>query len=293
MNILLTGGSGFIGRNIRESYLSEKYNIVAPSHKNLDLLDEGSVLNFFQNNDIDIVIHSAVKPGHRNSKNTDSLFYTNTRMFCTLERCCSYYKKMIVFGSGAIYDNRNYYSAMKEESYIDNIPSDEHGFCKYVCEKIIEKSDNIIDLRIFGIFGKYEDYEIRFISNMICKALFNLPMTIKQDRIMSFLFIDDLYPVLEYFIENETKYKSYNVVPDDEYQLSKIAERVKFLTKTTSDIIIENQGFGSTYSGCNLRLKKEIPGLTFSSLDDSLKRLISWYEENMIVLDKRKLLFNK
>ena len=38
--ILLTGGSGFIGRNILESNLAEKYEIIAPRHCELDLLDD-------------------------------------------------------------------------------------------------------------------------------------------------------------------------------------------------------------------------------------------------------------
>ena len=37
-NILITGGSGFIGKNLREQ-LQGKYNIYAPSHSELELLD--------------------------------------------------------------------------------------------------------------------------------------------------------------------------------------------------------------------------------------------------------------
>ena len=86
MKILLTGGSGFIGRNIRESFLAEKYEILSPSSKELNLADEESVDAFFKNNSIDLVVHAAVKPSHRNAKDFSNLFYTNTRMFFNLER---------------------------------------------------------------------------------------------------------------------------------------------------------------------------------------------------------------
>lgn len=82
-NILLTGGSGFIGRNILESFLSDKYHILAPSSRELNLPDEKSVDAYFESHQIDIVVHSAVKPGHRNAKDFSDLFYTNTRMFLT------------------------------------------------------------------------------------------------------------------------------------------------------------------------------------------------------------------
>lgn len=46
--ILLTGGSGFIGRNLRESFLASKYDISAPAHSELDLLDTQSTDEFFK-----------------------------------------------------------------------------------------------------------------------------------------------------------------------------------------------------------------------------------------------------
>lgn len=46
--ILLTGGSGFIGRNLRESFLASKYDITAPTHSELDLLDTRSTDEFFK-----------------------------------------------------------------------------------------------------------------------------------------------------------------------------------------------------------------------------------------------------
>lgn len=151
-NILLTGGSGFIGRNILESFLSDKYHILAPSSRELNLPDEKSVDAYFESHQIDIVVHSAVKPGHRNAKDFSDLFYTNTRMFFNLERHKEEYEKMLVIGSGAIYDSRNYRPKMQEEEWCTHIPADEHGYCKYVCEKVIEKSFNVYDLRVFGIF---------------------------------------------------------------------------------------------------------------------------------------------
>ena len=48
--ILLTGGSGFIGKNIRESDLAQDYDIVAPSHADVDIADTESVDNFFKKN---------------------------------------------------------------------------------------------------------------------------------------------------------------------------------------------------------------------------------------------------
>lgn len=45
--ILLTGGSGFIGRNILP-LLREKYCVVSPSRKELNLLEEAAVVEYLK-----------------------------------------------------------------------------------------------------------------------------------------------------------------------------------------------------------------------------------------------------
>lgn len=293
MKILLTGGSGFIGRNIRESFLAEKYEILSPSSKELNLADEESVDAFFKNNSIDLVVHAAVKPGHRNAKDFSNLFYTNTRMFFNLERHKDEYQKMLVLGSGAIYDMRYYRPKMKEEEWTNHIPADEHGYCKYVCEKVIEHSSNIFDLRIFGIFGKYEDYAIRFISNAICKTLFDLPITIKQNRKFDYLYVNDLMPILDWFIDNNPQKKSYNITPDCAISLYDLAIMVRDISNSDVPILIKNEGLGLEYSGDNTLLKNEYTTICFTPIRTAIQELYSWYRENKQLIQKDLLLTDK
>lgn len=291
--ILLTGGNGFIGRNIRESFLVEKYQIEAPSSEELNLVDERSVQQYFASHHPDIVIHAAVKPGHRNAKDSNNLFFANTRMFFNLERYFTSYEKMLVIGSGAIYDNRNYRPKMKENDWQVNIPVDEHGYCKYVCEKIIENSKNIYDLRVFGVFGKYEDYAIRFISNAICKSLFDLPITIKQNRKFDYLYVDDLMPVLDWFIANTPNYKSYNVTPDHSISLFDLALMVRKISgKPFLPIIVAEEGMGLEYSGDNTRLRTEC-SMSFMAIESTVRQLYHWYESQQASLEKGLLLIDK
>lgn len=293
MKILLTGGSGFIGRNIRESFLAEKYEILSPSSKELNLADEESVDAFFKNNSIDLVVHAAVKPSHRNAKDFSNLFYTNTRMFFNLERHKDEYQKMLVLGSGAIYDMRHYRPKMKEEEWTNHIPADEHGYCKYVCEKVIEHSSNIFDLRIFGIFGKYEDYAIRFISNAICKTLFDLPITIKQNRKFDYLYVNDLMPILDWFIDNNPQKKSYNITPDCAISLYDLAIMVRDISNSDVPILIKNEGLGLEYSGDNTLLKNEFTTICFTPIRTAIQDLYNWYRENKQLIQKDLLLTDK
>lgn len=290
--ILLTGGSGFIGRNIIESFLSSKYRILFPASRDLNVADEAAVDLYFENNKIDYVIHAAVKPTHRNAKDLTNLFYTNTRMFYNLEKHNSEYEKMLVIGSGAIYDAQHYVSKVREEA-VEHIPSDEHGFCKYVCSKSIEKSNNIYDLRVFGIFGKYEDYAIRFISNAICKSICDLPITIKQNRYFDYLFIDDLMPILDWFICNDPIHKSYNITPPESISLKELAEFIREISHKDVPIMIANSGLGLEYSGDNSRLMNECSQIRFTTIKGAISDLYNWYSANESIIDRNFLLFDK
>jgi len=291
--ILLTGGSGFIGKNIRESYLSGKYKIIAPSSKELNLIDVTSVDTFFKDKIFDVVLHCAVKPGHRNAKDHSNLFYSNVKMFENLVRHKDKYGRFINLGSGAVYDNSKDIALAKEEEIYKNIPVDEHGFCKYIVAKRIDALEGFTDLNIFGIFGKYEDWQIRFISNAICKTLFGLPITLRQNRVFSYLWVNDLMPVLEYFIENIGKHKHYNVTPDEKAELLAVAELVKTISDFKSEIKVTNPGFGLEYSGDNKKLKAEIGILKFTSLEASVKSLYEYYLQNRYLINEEVLLQDK
>ena len=292
MRVLITGANGFIGRNLVE-FLSERYDLLTPSRNELDLIDEMSVDTYFRKHTVDVVIHTAGKPGHRNAVDPTGIFYADTRMYFSLVRNRDYFGKMIITGSGAVYDIRRHCPKTKEEEWIANIPVDEHGFFRYVTAHHIEALSGIVDLRLFGVFGKYEDYAIRFVSNAICKSLFNLPITIRQNRRFDYLSIDDLMPVLDHFINNESRHTSYNVTPDSAVELLSVAEIVKVRSGNDIPIIISQQGMGPEYSGDNSRLKSAIKGITFTPILESIDRLYCWYAENIHLIDREKLLVDK
>lgn len=293
MKILLTGGSGFIGKNINESFLKDKHQIFAPVRAELDCFDDKSVEDYFRKHSFDVVLHSACKPGHRNSADPTGILYANSRMTFNLLKYQSSWGKLINMGSGAIYDMENYRPKVKEEYFGRHIPKDEHGYSKYIFGLLFPHYKNVIDFRIFSIFGKYEDYAIRFISNAICKTLVDLPITIKQNRKFDFLFIDDLIPIIDYFISHAAKYPCYNITPDHSIELLDTAKLVRTISGKNLDIIIAKEGFGLEYSGDNSRVKSEVEDLRLTPIENSIEILYEWYRKNKTNLDINKLLIDK
>lgn len=292
MRVLVTGGSGFIGRNLVEQLASE-FEILAPGHGVLDLLDEESVRAFLLRNPVDAVVHCATKPGHRNAKDSTEVLYPNTRMFNNLMRTQGAFGRMILLTSGLVYDQRHYRPKMAEGYFDSHVPTDESGYSKYLCVRQAERLDNVIELRPFGVFGKYEDWEIRFISNAICKTLFDLPITIKQNRRFDYVFVDDLVAVVRHFLLDKDGKGAYNVTPDSAVDLETIAKLVLTIAGKNLPVLVAEPGFGIEYSGDNARLKNAIPGFPFTKLETAVRSLYGWYEEHRDLIRRELLLADK
>ncbi|WP_409523335.1 GDP-L-fucose synthase family protein [Nitrincola sp. MINF-07-Sa-05] len=63
MRILLTGGSGMVGRNLQEHPAADKFEILAPRSQELDLLDRKAVSSYMEEKKPDLVIHAAGRVG--------------------------------------------------------------------------------------------------------------------------------------------------------------------------------------------------------------------------------------
>lgn len=276
-NLFITGANGFIGKNLVEK-LNKQYNLLIPNHKELDLLDDKAVDNFFEKNKIDIVINCAVIGGSRKEEHVDSSLSGNLRIFFNLLKNKNRFTKMIHLGSGAEYDKSKSIIKVKETDLGKTIPKDEYGFFKYICSKYIEKEKNIVCIRIFGLFGKYEDYRYRFISNAVINNLNGLPITMNQNVFFDYVYIDDFVKIIDYFISHKAKHKFYNSGTGNKIDILTIADKINKISDKKSKIEVKNTGLNNEYTCDNSRLMKELKRFSFTNFDKSLRELYKWYK---------------
>lgn len=289
LKIFLTGGSSFIGRNFIER-LGESFDIIAPPHAELDLTDSDAVYKFLEKNPVDVVAHAANVGGSRKQPQVTGSTHINLKMFFNLVRAKPFFSRMIMLGSGAEYDKQQSLVKVKETDFDKHVPADEYGFFKYVCSRYAAKTDYITHLRLFAVFGKYEDYETRFISNAICRALLHVPVTIRQNVMFDYLFIDDLINILEKFIIKQPKETFINVGRGEAIDLKTLAEKVLDKIGYEVPIQVAESGWAKEYSCDTDRFRQELPSIVYTPIDDAIAQLVAYYKTNLPSLNQQALI---
>ena len=273
MNILITGGNGFIARNICKT-IKDKYNVILTNRQSLNVLSAEEVDNFFHENNIDVVIHTAVSGGSRTKQDNIRTVIDNLAMFDILVRSKHMFGSLIHFGSGAEFDRRTDIISAKEDE--ESSPTDYYGLSKKIIKREIGKTENFYNFRVFGCFGQ-DELETRFIKSAIRNVKNKKPIKIHQNRYMDFIYIEDLCKIVDYYIEKINKKnlpKDINLCYNNKKSLLDIANKInQIMNKSFENVTIEKAGFDIEYTGDSSKLSSL--GLDLVGLDEGLKGCIN------------------
>jgi|GEM_PF-184040 len=340
--ILLTGGSGFVGRNLLE-YIEKKYDgkyveapakvtgaistitrsfqmlaftagdeeyeLYAPSSRQLNVIDDETVTEWCTSVYFDIVLHFAVYTNAGDaSRDPQQMLAYNLRSFMHFYKCRSLYGRMFYSGSGAEF-NKEFDIEKAMESTLESgsedytqaiVPADQYGLMKYTIGQLIEASDNIYNVRIFGLFGKYE-YASRFITQMCHLSIEGKELHINRNVKFDYLYIEDFCSILLQLIFKDTlKYRSYNIVSGKVYDLISLAKMVneaaieyrenmletgkyegddetKLLRLVMQPIVVANDELNNEYTASNARVLEELPDYTYIPMQQAIDELYTYY----------------
>ena len=278
-NILLTGSGGFIGKNLK-NYLGEKYNLLCPRSFELDLTDENAVECFFESNEIDFIIHCGSVGGARGIEDKSTTVEDNLKMVDNILNSKRPEVRVILFGSGAMYDKSRNIHNVKESEIGEVVPSDLYGKSKYLIYEKIKSRADVLMLNIFACYG-YGEKENRFPSYAINQVLNGEDILINQNVVFDYLFVEDMARIVEYFIQNRPQDNVINITPTKSSSLLEIAESVREISGASVGIKILMPEMNNEYTGDNSMLKKNFPSLVFTPLEIGLKKLYE-YKKNLI-----------
>lgn len=268
--VLITGSTGFVGRNTLR-FLEPGCELFTPSRKELNLLDEDAVRNYIAENRIEVVLNLAnPNPVKNKLDNQITMFEDSMRIFLNLYRAQDCYEMMYTLGSGAEYDKSKDAVQVTEEEETRSLPYDSYGLSKYLANCLISQSLKQCNLRIFGCYGP-TDHESKFITHAIRCCLRNEDITIRQDCYFDYMHVYDLGRIMRFFIDYVPRHRSYNICTGTRVLLSEIAEKVKTLMGSDSEIIVLKEGLNKEYTGSNKRLLEEMGEYEFMTLEEGIK----------------------
>ena len=240
MNILITGGNGYIAKSLMNSLWSgsDRNNITSITRKELDLTSRKATNKWFESKYFDVIIHTATKGGSRLVKDSSDVCYQNIQIFYNLLNNKHCFGKLINFGSGAEL----------------NMPTDPYGLSKNVISKIIDAEPYFYNIRIFGVFDENE-LDTRFIKSNIIRYINNEPIQIQQNKLMDFFYMEDLIKLVKQYINGTYLSKHIDCSYSYHYSLDGIANIIKNLSDYKTEIIIKSLGpcrYVGEYSPKNL-----------------------------------------
>ena len=283
LKITIFGGTGFIGRSLKKYYSDKNCNVLAPTRQEVNLLDRNECTEYLDTNRPDIVIFAAV--------NVLSVEESVQSFFNVL----SNYRKfgrMICFGSGAEYNPKVYTPLMIEHKFTSSYPENGYPLAKFLMAREIELGPckNAVNLRLFGVYGEYEDHSRRFISNNICRVLSGLPLSMNQDMKFDYIYVYDLCKIIDEIInKNLLSERSYNLCSGKPVTLKHLAHLIARQMDYKDEIIIKKTGMNHEYSGNPKKFFAEFGMFDFTQHQNAICKMVEYFINQFENSDQMKI----
>ena len=170
--ILLTGGSGLVGRNIQEHSSADKWEILTPSRKELDLTELSSVSQWVKNHQPDIIIHAAGLVGGIKANIQDPVKFLDVnvsmgRNIIMVARDCNV-TRLINLGSSCMYPKSIHGPLTEENLMAGKLEPTNEGyalaklFTTKLCQYISTENSNMHYKTMIpcNIYGKHDNFNL-------------------------------------------------------------------------------------------------------------------------------------
>jgi len=151
--MLVTGASGFLGSKV-VSFYRDKYEILAPSHREMDITERESVIQYFEENKPDVVIHcAAVADVGTCEQNQDYSWNVNVVGSENIALASKLFSaKCVLCSSDQVYGASAIREPHREEE--DVVPNNTYGKEKlYAEQSCLQINENSVHLRLAWMYA--------------------------------------------------------------------------------------------------------------------------------------------
>jgi len=289
MQILVTGGTGLVGKHLKDIFP----NAIYLSSSDCNLLNDVEVIAMYSTIKPDIVIHLAARVGGIVDNINYPVEYLEQNILMNTNVIKYAHKfdvsRLIGILSTCVYPDAVNKYPMKEEELFNGPPTPtnfSYGFAKrcmaahinaYV-KQYNKKWCYLIPCNLYGEYDKYEEHHSHFVSALI-KKIHEAKDTIKVwgtgNPLRQFMHAEDLARIIVYMIENDM-IDNFNVAPDYVHSIEEITKiGLEFCGKSNLKIVYDNTKPDGQYrkdvdSSKLISVMKEFK---FTPLGDGIKRV--------------------
>jgi UDP-glucose 4-epimerase len=316
MQILVTGGAGFIGSNLAEGFLEEGHDVVVLDNldpyydlgikeHNLDVCrnigdnrfefvggtttDEDLVEDVISTNDIDIIFHQASKAGVRTSvENPKAYNESNIDGIVTVLGAAADHgvDRVVNASSSSVYGVPEYLPYDEDHP---NHPKSPYAVTKLAAEHYCNVYDGLrdvptVNLRYFTVYGPRMRPNMA-ISNFVSRCLNGEPPIVYGDgeQTRDFTFVADIVEANRTLLHTgDADGETMNIGSNDNISIRELAEYVVEETGAGVDIVHEEaKDADARHTHADVSKAGELIDYEPSTdIREGVAKFIDWYEAN-------------
>lgn len=305
MNILVTGGSGFLGRFLIPFLESKGNNVISVNSHIADLTMENSLekLNLPK---IDQIFHLAAwtQAGDFCYKHPGEQWLINQKINTNvLSWWCEHQPqaKMIAFGTSVSYTTE---TDLSEDKYLDGVPSDK--FYAYAMSKrmllaglqSLNKQFGlnylyVIPSTLYGPKYHTDGRQLHFIYDLIRKIirgkLYDEPVTLWGDGYQrrELVYVEDFVKIL-HSLNGKCANDTFNIGADEDHNIREFAQIIcEYIDYDFNKIQYDINGYvGASSKYFNVqKLKNSLPNIERTSLKTGIEKTVEWLKTQDSILN--------
>lgn len=301
MKVLITGGNGFIGKNLTNELLKKNYKVRVFDNKRENKLPkqvefiQGDLRNKEEVNkatkDIDYVFHKAAVAINRSLEFPEESLDINLKgSFNVFESCLKNKVKKVIFSSSAsVYGNPEKLPVKEDDKTNPVTP-----YCvsklasEYLLKFFSERGLNYVILRYFNVYGKGQNIDAFYtsvVNNFIKKVLKGESPEIhgKGNQSMDLINVRDVVKADIMSMESKVKNEIFNVGSGKQTTVKELAELIlKILDKKSEVKYIDREVIASRRQADISKIRKMLGWEPEVKLEDGIREIVEGYRNERI-----------
>jgi nucleoside-diphosphate-sugar epimerase len=303
IKFLITGASGMLGKSLISQLKKKNYTFLAPSSKELNLLNLSSIKKYLNNKKPNYIIHLAGFVGGIGANMNDPIKFLHSNMLMGMNLIDMAHKMKIKnflnIGSSCIYPTKENRSMSESKLLSGDFEKTNEGyalaklsiikFCEYVAKSKGYNYFSLIPCNIYGPNDNFDEKTGHVVSSLIdriyCAKKNNLKTveiwgTGKSKR--EFIYVDDVSKAILKFLFNKKIIKKnlywLNIGMGSDLSIKNLYLKISKLIGYKGSFVHNlNKPDGTARKLLNIKKAKNFGWTPKVKLIDGLKKTIDWY----------------